>query len=118
AEGAEHFVGTLLDATPQCRFWRQQISRAADCLELAALFFFCCGVAHWKFRPPTTLGNTRSKPSRGPLCLKLASGQAGAQHATPLQRRLARIGWFLAVDVFVFDVAVGVGVYCGLVDGS
>src|SRR4029077_15557447 len=26
--------------------------------------------------------------------------------------------WFLAVDVFVFDVALGVGVYGGLVDGG
>src|SRR5260370_1423363 len=38
--------------------------------------------------------------------------QAGAQHAAPLQGEgaLARIGGFLAVDVLVFDVALGVGV--------
>src|SRR5712692_3489815 len=43
--------------------------------------------------------------------------QAGAQHAAPLQGEgaLARIGGFLAVDVFVFDVALGVGVDGGLV---
>src|SRR6266852_9469611 len=44
--------------------------------------------------------------------------QAGAQHAAPLQGEgaLARIGGFLAVDVFVFDVALGVGVDGGLID--
>src|SRR5260370_18144793 len=46
--------------------------------------------------------------------------QAGAQHAAPLQGEgaLARIGGFLAVDVFVFDVALGVGVDGGLIDRS
>src|SRR5712691_5905010 len=46
--------------------------------------------------------------------------QAGAQHAAPLQGEgaLARIGGFLAVDVLVFDVALGVGVDGGLVDRS
>ncbi len=46
--------------------------------------------------------------------------QAGAQHAAPLQGEgaLARIGGFLAVDIFVFDVALGVGVDGGLVDGG
>src|SRR5260370_34288767 len=44
--------------------------------------------------------------------------QAGAQHAAPLQGEgaLARIGGFLAVDVLVFDVALGVGVDGGLID--
>src|SRR5713226_8795470 len=44
--------------------------------------------------------------------------QAGAQHAAPLQGEgaLARIGGFLAVDVFVLDVALGVGVDGRLVD--
>src|SRR5260370_37995936 len=67
--------------------------------------------------------DTRSKSSRGQSRLKLTSCQAGAQHAVPLQGEgeaaragegLARIGRFLAVDVFVFDVALGVGVYGGL----
>src|SRR5216684_4748971 len=44
--------------------------------------------------------------------------QAGAQHAAPLQGEgaLARIGGFLAVDIFVFDVALGIGVDGGLID--
>jgi hypothetical protein len=70
-----------------------------------------------KLRPPKG-EDTRSKPSRFASCLKLTSCPAGAQHAVPLQGGLARIGGFLAVDVFVFDVTLGVGVYGGLVDGG
>src|SRR5260370_36838809 len=67
-----------------------------------------------RLRPPKE--DTRSKPSRCHSCLQLRSCQAGAQHAAPLQdAALTRIGGFLAVDVFVFDVTLGIGVYCGLV---
>src|SRR4029077_3886827 len=46
AEGGEDFVGGLLDAIPERGFGRQEIACATDRLESAALFLFCCGVAH------------------------------------------------------------------------